>query len=138
MASCLALRAVLRAAHENRPPVRTHLERLLAIRVPDPHLAFVVVGAVGMAPPEYHPRVASLVMEIGGRQGEDGTWPEVTMFHAVDMLLSAPSPAAQALVRKASPHVAGLQRASGTFDDGAGEDLALIALRALDAARTMA
>ena len=138
VASCLALRAVLRAGHENRPPVRTHLERVLAIRVPDPHLAFVVVGAVGMAPPEYHPRIAGLVTGIGGRQGEDGTWPEVTIFHAVDMLLSAPSPAVRALVRKASPHVAGLQRASGAFDDGEREELALIALRALDAARTIA
>ena len=117
--------------------MRTHLERLLAIRVLDAHLAFVVVGAVGMAPPEYHPRIAGLVAEMGGRQGEDGTWPEVTIFHAVDLLLSAPIPAARALVRNAAPHVAGRQRASGAFDDGESEELALIALRALDAARTV-
>jgi hypothetical protein len=138
VASCLALRAVLRAGHEDRAPVRTHLERLLAIRVLDPHLAFVVVGAVGMAPPEYHPRIAGLVAEVGGRQRADGTWPEVTIFHAVDLLLSAPIPAARALVRNAAPHVVARQRASGAFDEGDREDLALIALRALDAARAPA
>jgi hypothetical protein len=138
VASCLALRAVLRAGHEKRAPVRTHLERLLAIRVYDPHLAFVVVGAVGLAPPDYHSRIGGLVTEIGARQRDDGTWPDVTVFHAVDMLLSVPSPAARALVRKAAPHLAGLQRPSGAFDDRDTEELALIALRALDAARTMA
>ena len=89
-----------------------------------------------MAPPEYHPRIAGLVTEIGGRQREDGTWPEVTIFHAVDMLLSVPSPTARALVRAAAPHIAGLQRPSGAFGEGDSEEISLIALRALDAART--
>lgn len=137
VASCLALRAVLRAGHEGRAPVRIHLERLLAIRTVDPHLAFVVLGAVGMAPPEYRPRIGGLLAETAARQREDGTWDGVTIFHAVDMLLSAPSPEARALVRRAAPGLASLQRESGAFDDTGDEVITLIALRALDTARTM-
>jgi hypothetical protein len=137
VASCLALRAVLRAGHDARAPVRTHLDRLLAIRVFDPHLAFVVVGALGLAPPEYHPRIADLLSSVGGRQQSDGTWPDVTIFHALDMLLGAPSASARALIRRAAPHVAALQHPSGAFDHGDSEALAVIALRALDAARTV-
>lgn len=138
VASCLALRAVLRAGHDARASVRTHLERLLALRTYDPPLAFVVLGAVGLAPPEYHPRIAGLLREVGDRQRPDGTWPDVSVFHAVDMLLAVPTAAARALVRAAAPGIAGLQRESGAFDEGESEVLALIALRALDAARTTA
>lgn len=138
VASCLALRAVLRAGHENRQRVRTHLERLLALRAIDPHLAFVVLGALGMGPPAYQERIAPLIEATAGHQREDGTWPGVTVFHAVDLLLSVPSAAARALVRTAAPHVAGLQTASGAFDPSDSEAIALIALRALDTARTLA
>jgi hypothetical protein len=135
VASCLALRAVLRAGHENRAPVRTHLERLLAIRVFDRHLAFVVVGALGAAPPPYQPRLTALLSDLGGRQLADGTWSEVAIFHALDMLLGVPSPAARALIRAAAPHLAGLQQPSGAFGDHDSEALALIAVRALDLVR---
>jgi hypothetical protein len=53
------------------------------------------------------------------------------------MLLSAPSAEARAQVRRAAPFLANLQRASGAFDDTESEVNALIALRALDTARTM-
>lgn len=137
VASCLALRAVLRAGNENRRAVRTHLERLLALHTVDPHLAFVVLAAVGMAPPEYQSRIGGLLAETGARQRDDGTWDGVTIFHAVDMLLSAPTAEARAQVRRAAPFLANLQRASGAFDDTDSEVNALIALRALDTARTM-
>lgn len=136
VASCLALRAVLRAGHDGRASVRTHLERLLALRTYDPHLAFVVLGAVGLAPPEYHGHIGGLLRDLAARQQPDGTWPGVSVFHAVDMLLGVPSAAARALVRTAAPFIAGLQQDSGAFDRGGSELLALIALRALDAART--
>lgn len=136
VASCLALRAVLLAAHDGRASVRTHLERLLSLRTYDPHLAFVVLGAVGLAPPEYHRPIAGLLQDVAGRQRPDGTWPDVSVFHAVDMLLGVPSAAARTLVRAAAPHIAALQQDSGAFDPGQSELLALIALRALDAART--
>jgi hypothetical protein len=138
VASCLALRAALRADHEGRASIRTHLERLLALHAVDRHLAFVVIGAVGMAPPEYHPRIAPLIDETAARQQPDGTWPGVTVFHAVDLLLSAPSAASRTLVRRAAPHIASLQTPSGAFDPADSEAIALIALRALDTARTTA
>lgn len=138
VASCLALRAVLRAGHEDRAPVRTHLERLLALKTVDPHLAFVVVGALGMGPPPYQERITHLMDATAAHQREDGTWPGVTVFHAVDLLLSVPSAAARALVRQAAPYIAGLQTPSGAFDPTESEAIALIALRALDTARTLA
>jgi hypothetical protein len=135
VASCLALRAVLRAGHENRSAVTTHLERLLAIRVFDRHLAFVVVGALGAAPPAFQPRLTGLLSDLHARQQPDGTWAEVAVFHAVEMLLSVPSAAARALIRAAAPSIAALQQLSGAFAPGDSEELSLIALRALDVAR---
>lgn len=136
VASGLALRSVLRAGHEERAPVRTHLEGLLSIHAFDPHLAFVVLGALGMAPPRYHERIGALIEETASRQAADGTWPDVTIFHAVDMLFGVPSAGARAAVRAAAPHIASLQRESGAFDAQESEAIALIAVRALDVART--
>lgn len=131
VASCLALRAVLRAGHEERHPVTTHLERLLRLRVLEPHLGFVVIGALGMAPPQYRARIESLVDEAGRHQQDDGSWPGVTVFHAADLLMTVPTPAARALIRKAAPYIASKQTPSGAFDPEDDELLALIGLRAL-------
>lgn len=136
VASCLALRSVLRAGHDRRAPVRAHLDGLLTVRAIDPHLAFVAIGALGMASPPFLDRVASLVAEVADRQADDGSWPEVTVFHAVDMLMSVPTAPARAAVRRAAPLIAGLQGESGAFDDSENEDVALIAVRALHASRT--
>jgi hypothetical protein len=138
VASCLALRAVLRAGHEHRPPVVLHLERLLRLRVIEPQLSFVALGALGAAPPDYHARLAVLIEEAHRRQRPDGSWPDVTVFHAVDMLLGAPTQAARTLVRRAAPRIAAQQTDSGAFDATASEAIALIAVRALDAARAPA
>lgn len=138
VASCLALRAVLRAGHDQRGPVRTHLDGLLSIRAIDPHLAFVAVGAFGAAPPEYLDRIGSLVASILERQQADGSWDGVTIFHAVDMLLGVPTADARAAVRGAAPLLAALQREDGAFDETGSEAIALIALRAIDASRTAA
>lgn len=131
VASCLALRGVLRAGYEDRAPVRGHLERLLRLKLNDPRLAFVVLGAVGCAPPQYLPRIAPLLDETARGQRPDGTWPGVTVFHAMDLLMSVPNPQARALVARATPHIASLQAASGAFDPTDNQALALIAVRAL-------
>jgi hypothetical protein len=135
VASCIALRAVLRAGHESRRSVITHLESLLRLRVLEPHLDFVVLGALGMAPPSYWTRIEPLVAEAARHQRDDGTWPGVTVFHAVDLLVSVPTRAARALIVRAARFVAAQQVASGAFDPTGSEAIALIGLRALLAAR---
>jgi len=135
VASCLALRAVLRAGHENRGPVIKHLESLLRLRILEPHLGFVVLAAFGMAPPSYWTRIEPLVAEAARHQRDDGTWPDVTSFHAVDLLMSVPTRAARALVVRAAPYLASHQTPSGAFDPTENEAMALIGLRALLIAR---
>jgi hypothetical protein len=137
VASCLTLRAVLRAGHEDRASVVTHLERLLRLRVLEPHLGFVVLSALGMAPPAYWTRIDALVAEAARHQRDDGSWPDVTVFHAVELLLTVPTPAARRLIARAAPYIAARQVASGAFDPTANEAIALIALRALITARTL-
>jgi hypothetical protein len=134
VASCLALRGVLRAGHENRPAVRAHLEGLLRLKLNDPRLAFVVLGAIGHAPPLYLPRIGALLDDTARAQRADGTWPGVTVFHAVDLLMSVPNALARALVARAAPYIASLQTASGAFDPTDNQALALIAVRALELA----
>jgi len=135
VASCLALRAVLRAGHENRAPVVKHLESLLRLRILEPHLGFVVLAALGMAPPSYWSRIEPLVAEAARHQRDDGTWPDVTVFHAVDMLVSVPTRAARTLVVRAAPYLASHQAPSGAFDPTENEAMALVGLRALLIAR---
>jgi len=137
VASCLTLRAVLRAGHENRAPVRAHLESLLRLRVLEPHLGFVVLAALGMAPPQYWTRIEPLVAEVARHQHEDGSWPGVTVFHAVELLFTVPTPAARELIARAAPCIARQQVGSGAFDETANEAIALTALRALITARTV-
>lgn len=136
VASCLALRAILRAGHEERRPVAAHLESLLRLRVLEPHLGFVVLGALGMAPPKYWSRIEALVEEAARHQRPDGSWPDVTVFHATDLLLTVPTRSARTLVARAAPHVATLQVASGAFDEAESEAVALIGLRTLLTAQT--
>lgn len=137
VASCLALRAVLRAGHDRRVAVRSHLDGLLAIHAIDPHLAFVAVGALGLAPPSFLDLLGPLIDDVSNRQADDGGWPGVTVFHAVDMLLGVPTAPARAAVRHAAPLVASLQTDAGAFDETESEEIALIALRALDSSRTI-
>jgi hypothetical protein len=137
VASCLTLRAVLRAGHEDRAPVVTHLESLLRLRVLEPHLGFVVLAALGMAPPTYWTRIDALVAEAARHQRDDGSWPDVTAFHAVELLLTVPTRAARLLIARAAPFIAARQVASGAFDATESEAIALTALRALITARTI-
>lgn len=135
VASCLALRTVLRAGHDQRASVRRHVERLLALRVLEPHLSFVALGAIGMAGPQYVQRIGVLMQAVEKTQRDDGSWPGVTIFHAVDMLLSVPTAAARACLVRAADHIVQHQVASGAFDPTESEEVALIAVRALDSAR---
>jgi len=137
VASCLALRTVLRAGHDRRASVRTHVERLLALRVLDPHLAFVAVGALGMAGPDYRNRLEPLLAVVRETQRDDGSWPEVTVFHAVDLLSSVPLADARACLKRAAPFIVSQQTPAGAFDATASEDIALIAVRVLDTVQGM-
>lgn len=131
VASCLTLRAVLRAGHEARTSVVTHLESLLRLRVLEPHLGFVVLAALGMAPPPYWGRIEPLVAEVARHQRDDGSWPDVTVFHAVELLFTVPTPAARKLIARAASFMAARQTSSGAFDETDNEAMALTALRAL-------
>jgi len=137
VASCLTLRAVLRAGHETRTPVVAHLESLLRLRVLEPHLGFVVLAALGMAPPAYWTRIEPLVAEVAEHQRDDGSWPDVTVFHAVELLFTVPTPAARQLIARAAPYIVSRQVASGAFDERDNEAIALTALRAVITARTV-
>ncbi len=137
--SCLALRVALRAHHEERPFVQRHIESLLELPglwdtwnedwIPD--LAFFALGALGLAPPRFAPRLEAIVGQLVRHRRPDGSWPDAHLFHTLDTLLSVPVPAAQAAVRHAAPLLSTLQRENGGFDDGDDEERALIALRVL-------
>jgi hypothetical protein len=95
--------------------VAAHLESLLRLRVLEPHLGFVVLAALGMAPPKYWIRIDALVAEAARHQRDDGSWPDVT---------------------RAAPFIAAQQVPSGAFDPTENEANALTALRALLTAQT--
>ncbi len=53
------------------------------------------------------------------------------LIHALDMLITVATPACLDAVRRAAPLLCTFQHESGAFDEGGGEERALIALRAL-------
>jgi hypothetical protein len=136
VASCLALRVVLRAGHEDRPSVRTHLEGLISSQAIERHIAFVALSALSLGPPDFLERIQPLTQKVVARQKDDGTWPVVTVFHAADMLSSNPTAEAREAVRKTAPAICAAQTDSGAFDETDSEHIALIAIRTLHAARS--
>jgi hypothetical protein len=144
-ASCFALRTVLQAREERRPAVIRHLDSLielagrwergeLAVHV---DLLFAALSAIAMAPLQYRQHAEHMAHGLVQRQGSDGTWPNATLWHALDALLSVHSPDVKESIRRAMPRIVGLQRPDGSFDDTGNEEIALIALRALRTLETI-
>lgn len=131
VASCIALRSVLRAGRDDRERVRAHVQALLEIGSLPLALEFVVLGTVGLASPDHRHAVAALAEAAVARQEENGEWPGIPLFHALEALSTIPTEAAQAGIHRALPGLLARQRASGTFDPDDREDLTLIAVRAL-------
>lgn len=136
VASCIALRSVLRAGQDERDRVQAHVRALLDIGPLAPPLEFVVLGTVGVASPERRDAVATLTDAAVARQGQDGQWPEVPLFHALETLSTIPTGTARAAIRRALPSLLARQQPSGAFDPDDREDLALIAVRGLTTGST--
>jgi hypothetical protein len=140
-ASCLALRAVLRARgdHERYPLVEQHLSSL--VRLSErwtswtgyfaPDVIVAALHALALAPPPYRDVVPAVVALVAGNQGDDGGWPNADLFHVLEAMLAAGTEDARAVVRRALPALAARQRADGTFGPMAQQERALIGLRAL-------
>lgn len=141
-ASCFALRTVLKAQEDRRASVRRHLDSLL--KLPDlwsgwgkkwpPDLVFFAVGALALAPWELRARAAPAISYVVNNQNRDGSWSGASPFHAVDMLALAPAPEAREAVARTAPLLCSLIQEPAVLEGPAGEELALITLRALKAA----
>jgi hypothetical protein len=93
---------------------------------------FFAAGALALAPPAYRDRLDALTGALADAQRTDGGWPNTSLFHALDMLLSV-STAAQArkMLRRAAPLLCRMQQPGGAFDAGETEERALVAVRVL-------
>jgi hypothetical protein len=137
-ASCLALRAALKAHQEKRPQVQAHLASLASLASDWGNAAMPVTLACstlhGLAlslPPE-RDALPGLVQRIAKAQ-QDGAWPDVDLFHALQALLAVPDAAATEVIARAVPVLLSLQAADGGFG-GVGsvaEERGWIAVRAL-------
>ena len=138
-ASCLALRAVLRAGEDRRDVVREHTSSLLASgcfqdpwrRGTNPDLFFFAIGALVHGPLADRSRLASRLDEAAAAQREDGTWHETALFHALEMISGATAPQVHRITARLVPLLCSMQRPSGAFDEAGNEEWALIAVRTL-------
>ncbi len=139
-ASCLMLRAALRAGHASRPQVDQHaicLARLEgqfgdwgAYWAPD--LAASALHA--LAASQRIEAAAALAAMIARHQDTSGTWPGGDFFHLLEALATVPAPEARDALRRAAPTLVAQQRPDGSFGSTAREERALIATRVLLAA----
>jgi hypothetical protein len=138
-ASCLALRAVLRAGEDRRDVVREHTSSLLASgcfqdpwrRGTNPDLFFFAIGALVHGPLADRSRLASRLDEAAAAQREDGTWHETALFNALEMISGATAPQVHRITARLVPLLCSMQRPSGAFDEAGNEEWALIAVRTL-------
>jgi hypothetical protein len=137
--SCLALRAMLRAGHQNRPAVRQHVASLACVANQwttwngyfAPDLIIAGLHALATAGEEQEAVVERLSRLVAAHQEEDGGWPAADFFHVLDALRAAGTEPAHAAVRRAVPALAARQRLDGSFGTTAQHERALIALRAV-------
>jgi hypothetical protein len=137
--SCLAFRVALRGRLDNRALVERHFISLLELSKQwDRWNGYfggdaIVAGIHALATvhklrdrlPE---KLASI---LASQQAPDGTWPAADLFATLDALLALGTPVARAAVRQAVPALLSRQRMDGSFGSTAGQERALIALRAL-------
>ncbi|MFI5234117.1 MAG: hypothetical protein ACHQXA_00260 [Gemmatimonadales bacterium] len=141
-ASCLGLRAALKARQEERPQIRRHAESLALLAtdwgsVPMPlPLACSTLHGLALAPAPMRAVIPGLIAQIGAAE-RHGSWVEADLFHVLQALLSVPDAAATELIGRSAPALLKLQRADEGFDGegGIGEERGWIAMRALLRAR---
>jgi hypothetical protein len=138
-ASCFALRTVVRAGEDRREGVRRHVASLLDMdslwswddEAWSGDARLFAFGGVASAPLELRDRAAGAMARVLERQEADGSWPGVDPFHALDMVLQAPTPEARTAVARGAPLVSGQILEDGALEREGGEERALIAVRAL-------
>lgn len=139
--SCLALRAALKARHENRPQVRAHAESLADLArewggAMPLTLACSTLHGLALADPPMREMIPPLVGRIAEAQ-KDGTWKETEFFHALQALLAVHDAGATEAIGRAIPALIRMQGKDGGFapDGPIGEERGWIAVRALQRAR---
>jgi hypothetical protein len=147
LASCFALRTVLRAGQETRTLVRRHCGSLLALpRMWDtwggmwqPTMTVAALAAIAWSPEPFRNQLPILSEHLAVNQKPDGAWRSLDIVHAVDALVAVPLPQAREAVALAAPKLAKMQTLKGTVSPGAyTEERTLVALRAWLIAREYA
>ena len=147
MASCFALRSVLRAGHDTDTLVRRHVGTLLAL--PKlwetwggpwaPTLMIGALGAIAWGPEPFRNQLPILSEHVALNQKPDGSWRNLDILHAVEALVDVPLPQARESVALAAPRLAKMQTLNGSLGTGSsGEERSLVALRAWLIAREYA
>lgn len=147
LASCFALRSVLRAGQDERTLVRRHVGSLLALpKMWDtwgglwaPTLAGGALAAIAWAPLPFRAQLPILSEHLALNQRPDGSWRNLDIVHAVDALVAVPLPQAREAVALAAPKLAKMQTQKGALGSGPYvEERTLVALRAWLVAREYA
>ncbi len=147
LASCIALRSVLRAGHGNETLVRRHVGTLLALPklwdtwggVWNPTLMIGALSAIAWSPEPFRNQLPILAEHVALNQKPDGSWRNLDIVHAVAALVDVPLPQARESVALAAPRLARMQTQNGSLGAGAtAEERTLIALRAWLIAREYA
>ena len=147
VASCFALRTVLRAGQDGRTMVRRHVGSLLALpklwdtwgRPWQPGLPASALAAIAWSPEPFRNQLPILSEHLALNQKPDGSWRNLDMAHAVDALVAIPLPQAREAVALAAPKLAKMQAQSGAVGTGPhAEERTLVALRAWLVAREYA
>ena len=147
LASCFALRTVLRGGQEERTLVRRHIGSLLALpKMWDswgglwaPTLTVGALAAIAWAPPPFRGQLPILAEHLALNQKPDGSWRKLDIVHAVDALVAVPLPQAKEAVALAAPRLAKMQTQKGTVGTGPyAEERTLVSLRAWLTAREYA
>ncbi len=147
LASCFALRSVLRAGRERETLVRRHIGSLLHIpKLWDtwggqwnPALMVGALAAVAWSPLPFRAQLPILAEHVALNQKPDGSWRNLDIAHTVDALVAVPLPQARESVALAAPKLAKVQQQNGAISTGTyAEERTLVALRAWLIAREYA
>ncbi len=147
LASCVALRTVLRAGQDEKTLVRRHVGSLLALpKMWDswgglwaPTLTVGALAAIAWAPHPFRGQLPILAEHLALNQKPDGSWRNLDIVHAVDALVAVPLPQAKEAVALAAPRLAKMQSLKGTVGTGPyAEERTLVSLRAWLIAREYA
>jgi hypothetical protein len=147
LASCFALRSVLRAGRAEETLVRRHVGSILAMpKLWDawggqwqPVLVASALSAIAWSPEPFRNQLPILAEHLAINQKPDGTWRNLDIIHAVEALVDVPLPQARESVALAAPRLAKLQGLNGALGTGnEGEERTLVALRAWLVAREYA